>query len=111
MMLSCLRCMASKEDSGTVMKRSCQSSFHVNRREDKITQACSWLGEATLGLCWCSRVSSRREMLLPSMSLLPVPACVALPRSPSAAPVAPQLFVRVKGEVVSSGGWAVPAGS
>lgn len=39
MVLSCLRCMASEEDSGTVMKRSCQPSFHVNRREDKITQA------------------------------------------------------------------------
>lgn len=108
MVLSCLRCMASEEDSGTVMKRSCQPSFHVNRREDKITQAG---GGATLGLCWCGRMSLRREMPLPFTSLLPVPACVALPRSPSAAPVAPQLFVGVKGEVASSGGWALPAGS
>lgn len=120
MVLSCLRCMASEEDSGTVMKRSCQPSLHVNRRESKILQACSWQGESDSGAALAPEGELKEGgMLLPPMPLCPGDAsiprpclrCAALPQSLAAAPVAQQPFVGAKGEVASSGGWVLPAGS
>lgn len=47
MVLSCLRCMAAEEGSDTVMKRSCQPSLCVNRREGEIVQAVPGGGRVT----------------------------------------------------------------
>lgn len=99
MVLSCLRCMASEEDSGTVMKRSCQPSLRVNSREGKVVQACSWQGESGSG-----DELGEAGMLLPPLCrrALGLPGHLTCLRSLPASPVVLQPFVGVKGEVASS---------
>lgn len=92
MVLSCLRCMASEEDSGTVMKRSCQPSLHVNRREGKIIQACSWQQESDSGAVLAPEDELKEGgMLLPALAAVPRgclrTAALPVPRSVAAIPV------------------------
>ena len=88
MVLSCLRCMASEEDSGTVMKRSCQPSLHVNRRESKILQARSWQGESDSGAALAPEGELKEGgMLLPPHAAVPW-GCLHTPALPALRSVA-----------------------
>lgn len=72
MVLSCLKCMASEEDSGTVMKRSSQPSLHVNRGEGRIAPVCSWQVESSSG----AELVPEDELKEGGMLL---PTCVTVP--------------------------------
>jgi len=106
MVLSCLRCMASEEDSGTVMKRSCQPCLHVNRREGRIVRACSWQGKSDAGAALTPRPSRAEGFCShPCCRALgtppyPGPACAAVPVCGTAGLAA---ACRGEGEAAGSG--------